>query len=160
MACSRIPRAGRAGNPVTPCTALGAPQRACRGSRVSQRVCLASVGTCRPPNRPICSASWTRGGRPGCRWHRARAGRGAQGRSAPLCPGRFLLPLHRLCQPDSQEAGAAREMTAGACQASDLGFVAEREGFEPPGHLHARLLSRQLQSTRLCHRSSRFAAAR
>src|SRR5215475_7147817 len=33
------------------------------------------------------------------------------------------------------------------------GFVAEREGFEPPGRLHARLLSRQLQSTRLCHRS-------
>jgi hypothetical protein len=33
------------------------------------------------------------------------------------------------------------------------GFVAEREGFEPPGHLRDRLLSRQLQSTRLCHRS-------
>src|SRR5215467_5043784 len=33
------------------------------------------------------------------------------------------------------------------------GVVAEREGFEPPGRLHARLLSRQLQSTRLCHRS-------
>src|SRR6266516_1185380 len=31
--------------------------------------------------------------------------------------------------------------------------VAEREGFEPPGRLHDRLLSRQLQSTRLCHRS-------
>ena len=36
----------------------------------------------------------------------------------------------------------------------DLGFVAEREGFEPPGRLHDRLLSRQLQSTGLCHRSS------
>jgi hypothetical protein len=32
-------------------------------------------------------------------------------------------------------------------------FFAEREGFEPPGRLHDRLLSRQLQSTGLCHRS-------
>src|SRR5690349_1644328 len=32
-------------------------------------------------------------------------------------------------------------------------YVAEREGFEPPGRLHDRLLSRQLQSTGLCHRS-------
>src|SRR5690242_15093142 len=46
-----------------------------------------------------------------------------------------------------------------AIPALTWGFVAEREGFEPPGRLHARLLSRQLQSTRLCHRSSRFADA-
>ncbi len=58
----------------------------------------------------------------------------------------------------------AKASSAGRCcwqaPGPDLDFVAEREGFEPPGHLHARLLSRQLQSTRLCHRSSRLAAAR
>ena len=52
------------------------------------------------------------------------------------------------------------ETPGSAIPALTWGFVAEREGFEPPGHLHARLLSRQLQSTRLCHRSQPVRRAR
>ena len=48
-----------------------------------------------------------------------------------------------------------------APRGSDLGFVAEREGFEPPGHLHARLLSRSFPAHAdhpVCRRPARQGA--